>query len=956
VTPKLLRLVRREPPKPEDEHGSAFIARYRALHAYAIRVVGRDRGRADDLVQDAYIQFTLTRPDLERIASVDGYLRTLIRNLHVSWIRRTTGQRFEHVAIQDYDSAELALTLAPHEHLARVRHDLIRVCEYGCLRKETTKTASVLLLRFFHGFYPGEIAAILRATPRIVNDLLWKARSEAKAFIETPRLDVKPWPAGVDLAHAEKDTSSDILPELQRAIFSTRRPPCLPPRDLASWLEPRHRSALDRATLSHIASCRECLNRICRRLGLASVDERHDGDRPSTRTRGDGTGQGSTPPPSFEQRARKRVRDVREHRPRQLRISINGHDVGVLAVESARNEVRWTVRQDELVAFAEVHSEQGLRLALLHVERPPHGDLRQRISIEMSDDRQLELGIDFAGVHPVVTVEYADRSMRPAPLSQVEDELTPGPTAVDLSSRVPRDAWWRRLWERWSTHQPVALALVGVTIVLAGVIWWEWSSLRRGPEAAQLLADAIAGEARTAPAAAFVDHRRLVLQITSETDPEPVRHEIDAWMSGTAADRAIRVLDSTGHLIAGHWTTAGATRSVPLGMFDDVWLAGLSAGAFRDRYAAIGPCTASVASLTYVVTCARESRTGVLRGLYPTLHAQNPAVNIVRAALVIGRPDLRARSVTITASVDGVEHVVSLEERTRTVVPVSEIPSDVFVPALGRAASSGVGPTPSVVGRPRVDLPSLEARVLELVDRLAPADIVTVTTPDSHRVDVRGFVGNDHQKRALLEGITTIDAGGMVTVDLHTYAEARQPSPIGGRAQIVESTVGEAPIEDYLRGRVAADIDVTALVKELTPRALGAAGRMRRHAVALNTFLDRFDEPTRDVFDASAQAAWDALIHRHASACVAALEELDHVLAKHLEAAGVSQGTASEGAGPPDDRLLFEVNVIADAVERAFIGPPSTPGTVSQTFVVDVRRHIAHALTSARDIDAASRR
>lgn len=71
-----------------DTHHDQFIQRYQALAAWALRLCGNDRQHAEDLVQDAFVAFTLSRPDLAGIENLDGYLRGMLRKLQVSRIRR----------------------------------------------------------------------------------------------------------------------------------------------------------------------------------------------------------------------------------------------------------------------------------------------------------------------------------------------------------------------------------------------------------------------------------------------------------------------------------------------------------------------------------------------------------------------------------------------------------------------------------------------------------------------------------------------------------------------------------------------------------------------------------------------------------------------------------------------------------------------------------------------------
>jgi DNA-directed RNA polymerase specialized sigma24 family protein len=60
--------------------------------------------------------------------STDAYLTALVRNLHISWIRRTATHQARHVAIEDYESADLALALAGPAD----QKEMIRPCR--CLR------------------------------------------------------------------------------------------------------------------------------------------------------------------------------------------------------------------------------------------------------------------------------------------------------------------------------------------------------------------------------------------------------------------------------------------------------------------------------------------------------------------------------------------------------------------------------------------------------------------------------------------------------------------------------------------------------------------------------------------------------------------------------------------------------------------------------------------------------
>src|SRR6266536_625460 len=174
-------------PKTAASHEDLFVERYQRLFSWSLRLTDNDRSQAEDLVHDAFILFTLNQPDLASINNLDAYLHTTLRNLHLSQIRSATRSRFQQLSILDYDSAELGLRgIDPRDQIS-AQDDLRRVCHYACARKETAKIGSVLILRYFHGYYPSEIVRLLRTTRNATDRALLLARGEAKAGLSNPR-------------------------------------------------------------------------------------------------------------------------------------------------------------------------------------------------------------------------------------------------------------------------------------------------------------------------------------------------------------------------------------------------------------------------------------------------------------------------------------------------------------------------------------------------------------------------------------------------------------------------------------------------------------------------------------------------------------------------------------------------------------------------------------------------
>src|SRR5260370_19182032 len=141
-------------------HVDLFIERYERLLLWSLLLTENDQAAAEDLLHDTFIQFTLGQPDLSSIQNLEGYLRTMLRNIHVSQVRRATRSPIRSLSIVEYDSAELGLRAIDPRTQMNVQDELRTVCEYACARKEPSKAGSILILRFFHGYYPEEISKL----------------------------------------------------------------------------------------------------------------------------------------------------------------------------------------------------------------------------------------------------------------------------------------------------------------------------------------------------------------------------------------------------------------------------------------------------------------------------------------------------------------------------------------------------------------------------------------------------------------------------------------------------------------------------------------------------------------------------------------------------------------------------------------------------------------------------
>src|SRR5262245_22488240 len=136
----------------DPSHEEIFLGRYGRLLKWAFQLTKPDRELAKDLVQEAFIRFTLSAGDLVTINNIDNYLHGIVRNGYRTHLRRSARQL--HEALHNLDLEEennLLLAVDPRKQML-VKDELRAICRHACARKEKSITGSVLILRFFHGY------------------------------------------------------------------------------------------------------------------------------------------------------------------------------------------------------------------------------------------------------------------------------------------------------------------------------------------------------------------------------------------------------------------------------------------------------------------------------------------------------------------------------------------------------------------------------------------------------------------------------------------------------------------------------------------------------------------------------------------------------------------------------------------------------------------------------------
>ena len=578
--------------EPEPSREELFAERYETLLVWALQLTHQQREPAEDLVQDAFVQFMLARTQLEEIENINGYLRRLLRNMYLSRVTRLAQRLHDSaLSIADYDTFRIGWPAIEPPRRMQAAEELHQICAYACFRKESSRAGSVLILRFFLDYFPTEIAGVLSSSRHCVDQWQRLARREAKVFLSEPNrlrfVDAKSNAVSPWTRYPASDC--DLMLELRAMIFSSRHGACLPREELQAAYASGRAEALSTAELAHVVSCRSCLDAVNAILGLPLLAERYpaeDCSRAEPPSDAGGSGGSGGVPTILPKRFKRQLREIREHKPSELRIVVNGDLVSSMRISSDLSEFDLNLPADEAIAFVEILSEQDVQLLFLSA----NDAAEQWAEIQLSDCRTLEVCLQTKGgptlrvvyndpvVEEISSDDYANRKMLSAPLTivrrtrakrwleilkhtfsrrpRVEDSGSSSTTSLSLLGQAPVAARTRA----WTS--PAWLTVL-IAAAMAGAFLLYKANLDRIPTATRLLAQAIVAETDRGRTADRVAHRSINLEIRRSSEGALLaRHTIGSWENYDRHERIQRLYDEGGHLLAASTITANGSRTL----------------------------------------------------------------------------------------------------------------------------------------------------------------------------------------------------------------------------------------------------------------------------------------------------------------------------------------------------------------------------------------------------------
>jgi DNA-directed RNA polymerase specialized sigma24 family protein len=595
------------------DHETVFLAHYQWLFDRARKLSHITIQEAEDLVQDVYVRFvqTAATPDLTDADRVRGYLFKILDNLFIEKHRRGGRDVLQSLEIIDFDSIEYAIAAVDRSHLLQVRTDLAKVCEYACIRRRTSRAASALILRFFLGYFPSELAAIFRTNRSTVDGFIRKSRQEAKAFLSRPGvLQFMGLNVHQDVSTGPNlpEEPSDLFAELRRRIFSDLVGKCIPEDDIIARYAPSSNSTFSTLEFAHIVSCRRCLDLVNKTLGIQSLKPRlSSGDLTMTRAKlimpsmGDGDSRVAI--------LRHKIRERYEHRPEKLQVAIDGEILAAQYIGGVYNDFQIMLEPLQRPRSIELLSEQGIGLLFFDLENvDSFGIALEESIVHLSDNRVLRVQLAYGGGAQVVNVSYFDPVGEEVSDPCLDEPLIfvpalqPG-TSIAMPPLRPKGVWRRfRSWlsgfHYWQWPLSIAVALGTFVMTLCGLMYFQFrpTAIQQPMTAAEVLTESIKATNKSVPVGG-AERRTFVYEVRSVKGALLQSGQVEALRVRDSDRSAIRLRDRTGKLIAGRWADSKgkvSTYSRRTGMahtqegshtqfgFDEAWVHAPEAQDFKE--------------------------------------------------------------------------------------------------------------------------------------------------------------------------------------------------------------------------------------------------------------------------------------------------------------------------------------------------------------------------------------
>jgi DNA-directed RNA polymerase specialized sigma24 family protein len=862
----------------------AFTAKYDWLLNWALSFANGDRAVAEDLVQDTFVRFIVAQGSIENPDHAEPLLYTYLKYVYLAHQRRAQRHASHHVDVVDFDSIESALQSRVGDDLIRAQSELRRVVAWLCWRKESAKSASILILRVIHGYLSKEIMRVGILSQRGVAKGLAAARAEAaRNLADTENLHVigrNAAPAlAVDMVAVPYDR---FLRELRQMIFDACQTPCLPKEELLRHYNALNSKPIEATLLAHIVSCESCLDTLNDSFQMPRLRKRSPEEMTTGRKKY-GNGRAGNMRGNHARRAFQdvlaRIQHVYDHQPRSLSIAVNGQVLATRDISSRINRMEVNTGAEARVEFVEITSEQDIcLLAVPVVAVPPAVGPEVRHELPLGNERKLALLLRFAGNGTAIEVLYEDHSVAQEEIADEEDApadrlILASGNASFIADRPRMVGGLRLLWQRFrryfqrtfvSQMNPLltSAAVLAIASVICVLLWWK--------SVPAMTSTAFLQRAETWDIGAAESPSTGVIRqtVTIRSSQHAIKRTIYRDIEGRRRARR-EPLSADANFLWTRLTLAGVNWDEPLsGSGYRFWHDG--ARIESDSVAQSGRDLLTLTTTVSSGPVAQESLTLRCTDFHPV-----------------------KRTIAFRDA-----ETVEIAEVDYSVLPWSPATENQFEPLAAGSAASDLPLHPSIFPHVSHVLSDMALDEAELEVRLAlnrlGADrterIELVRRPDG--IQVKGIVATSERKQEIESELHQL---AHVVSAIYTFQEFQDQATADGQIGSIhqaDAVAGEAPLEKYLlqHGRTRED------ARRLSERLFNDVAAVTFDGTAMSDLVQRFDSGRP--LTTEAETVLSQLLAKHQANLIAALSDEEEVIAEagfNVAAAYQVPGSAGEG-------------------------------------------------------------
>ncbi|HEY0458561.1 MAG TPA: hypothetical protein VGC97_05365 [Pyrinomonadaceae bacterium] len=672
---------------------------------------------------------------------------------------------------------------------------------------------------------------------------------------------------------------------------------------------------------------------------------------------------------------RRGAREVFEHEPRELFLSINGDNKEARKIE--RNLTNFSVELDEAPEFIEIFSEQDVRLAFLNFA----DEAPDQLTFNFSEDRKLLLNLKRESSKIIFDAVYEDPYFDQRAISApglAEDKSLAEFLAEEKAETVPlfgalldsRQKKKRSFWN--ALKNSLVPSFGGFQTAVAG------GSLAALVIAAILVAKLFIFVPQVS--ANEIIQKIATLEEQSENDTEKVLYRVlnfeEIAEDGTIlkkrriefindAARKLsvrRLFDENNRLLAGEWRRKdGVSTLYAVGKMSELRLVQADNDIITKDLENIWQISVSAKGFGAIVGALEnatvEEQADNAYRINFTPKAESP---ITKAALIVNR-DWRINKMSLTVNQQGAAHEFSFTEAAFEQKPRASVEKTAFEPNsefLKSTLAAGKNNAETErAGKPSdetetkdaapaettsaPDTAELEVKILQLlngVNGLSGEQISIVKTP-AGKIQVKGVVDAKSRRDEILNALAEVRSNPSVSVNIQTAEEAAKNKPSKNPAGTLESISVESrnsiPAADTLRNHFAArglsDEKIETEIRRFASAALAKSSQVRRSALQMKQIAERFSPAQLEKMDEATRADWRRLIKQNAAVLAQNSDSLRGDLQSALglgTAGGGSVNAASDADLIRAARRLFELSLAVDRDVRASFSSGAGGGNV----------------------------